>query len=91
MTELRIVRMVFTLGFFVAVVLVMVEPTRTWYYAAGALLFGVPTLWMWKGPLLAMTDAQANQQVYDRADTQRGTTAANEPGAIEPFTFGPGS
>lgn len=63
--ELRIARMAATLGFFIAVTLVMATFAGVWGYVLGALLFGAMTGFLW------WSEARAREQEQVRAQQEQ--------------------
>lgn len=58
MIELRIVRLLATLGFFAAVTLLMVAFAGSWGYVGGAALFGGMTGFLWWSEVRSREQAQ---------------------------------
>lgn len=79
--ELRIVRAAATLGFFVAVTLIMVTFAGVWGYVIGALLFGAMTGFLW------WSEGRAREQEQVRAQQEQ-IQAARQQQATQPGSSG---
>lgn len=74
-TELRVVRLVATLGFFWSVVMTIVTlqiGQGAWGYGVGALMCGIMMGFLWKDDLAATGNAREQQKAADITREQQG-------------------
>ena len=61
--ELRIIRLIVTVGFIAMVTLFAVTTAGPWGYALGALLLGVMMAYLWREEAAAQADVAAHERV----------------------------
>jgi hypothetical protein len=76
--ELRLIRLVATLGFFGLVTMVAVSFAGPWGYVIGAGLFGGMTCFLWRDDLAARAKERVHRQASDNAASYAASKAEAE-------------
>lgn len=79
--EVRIVRLVATLGFFGFVSATALAATFIWGYLAAGVLFGAMSAFLWKDEVQALLDRRENARITKDAEARMQGADSPHPGA----------